>query len=200
MVMRLRILRVKSMCSVGGCSAFVTSTDRSYRSSLQAQPQIARYSLAIDAGSDVTPTNSLFNGIDNGFGARWYLSYRSATAGAASPCGNMTAWGAITDLANGVTLGTPYTYTPKNAAGTSTNCARYFFMALTVDASQSFGFPDDVTRGPTITDLSLQFFSAPGGRLMHGKSFNGGLQQPLDTPCRQSNNGSDPTYSQCALP
>jgi hypothetical protein len=39
-----------------------------------------------------------------------------------------------------------------------------------------------VTRGPTIDDISLFFTSDPSKRLRHGKTFTGGLLQPLDTP------------------
>lgn len=180
----------------GGCTAFVSSTDRSYYGTLQAQPQISRYSLAIDADLDVFPTVWLMNGIDNGTGARWLFSYRSATSGAASACGNMTAWGQVTSFGT-VTLGKPETYIAKNSSGTNTNCARYFYLMATVDASQSFGYPEDVTRGPTVTDISFQYFSNPGRRLLHGKAFNGGEQQPLDTPCRQSGGANN---SSCPLP
>lgn len=179
----------------GGCTAFVSTTDRTYYSSLQSQPQISRYSLAIDTDLDVFPTVWLMNGIDNGTGARWLFSYRSATSGSSSPCGGMTAWGQLTSYGT-VTLGTPGAYIPKNGSGANTTCARYFYLIATVDASQSFGYPEDITRGPTVTDISFQYFSNPGRRLLHGKSFNDGQQQPLDTPCRQSN----PLGSACPLP
>jgi hypothetical protein len=82
-----------------------------------------------------------------------------------------------------VTLGTPATYTPLDAGGVNTNTtvgARWFFLSETVDASQAFGFPEDVTRGPTITDITLEFSADPSKRLHHGKTFTGGLLQPLD--------------------
>ena len=66
--------------------------------------------------------------------------------------------------------------------GTSTSCARFYYFNVTVDSSQAFGYPDDVSRGPTITDLTLQFTADPSKRLMHGRTFVGGLQQPVDTP------------------
>ena len=93
----------------------------------------------------------------------------------------MTTWGQETVFGN-VTLGLPGVYTPKNGAGANTDCARYFFFNVSVDSSQAYGYPDDVTRGPTIDSLSLQFTGDPSKRLMHGRTFTGGLQQPIDTP------------------
>jgi hypothetical protein len=89
------------------------------------------------------------------------------------------------------TIGSAQSY---QASGGNINCARYFYFYITIDASQTFGYPEDVNRGPTISDLSLFFTSDPSKRLRHGKTFTGGEQQPLDTPCRQTN---DPD---CPLP
>jgi N-acetylneuraminic acid mutarotase len=183
----------------GGCAALISSgtpDPRVYYTTLQMQPQIARFSLAIDADVDVFPSNWLMNGIDNGTGARWLFSYRSATSGASSPCANMTAWGSLTSFGP-VTLGRPGVYTPKDGSGNNTSCARYFYLIATIDASQSFGYPEDVSRGPTVSDISFQFFSSPARRLLHGKAFNGGIQQPLDTPCRQSGGANN---ADCVLP
>ncbi len=85
-------------------------------------------------------------------------------------------------------------YTPYNVAGTDTNYARWYFMYLDIDTSQTFGYPEDVDRGPTIWDLSLFFTADPNKRLRHGKTFTGGEQQPLDSPCRQT------VDAQCPLP
>ena len=93
----------------------------------------------------------------------------------------MTTWGQETNFGE-VTLGNPETYTPLNSTGGDINCARYFYFSITIDGSQAYGYPDDVTRGPTIADLSLFFTSDPSKRLRHGKTFTGGEQQPLDTP------------------
>ncbi len=161
--------------------AGLTGANRVIYSTLQFQPHIANYSLAIDADSDVFPTKFLANGLDNADGARWYLNYRSATSGSGSLCGSMTTWGQNTNF-GAITLGTPGTYTPKDGSGTSTSCGRYFFLNLTIDSQNAWGFPEDVTRGPTISDLSLLFTSDPGKRLIHGKTFIDGQQQPLDTP------------------
>ncbi len=89
------------------------------------------------------------------------------------------------------TIGSAETY---SAGGGNTNCARYYFFYVSIDASQTFGYPEDVNRGPTISDLSLFFTSDPSKRLRHGKTFTGGEVQPLDTPCRQS------VDAQCPLP
>jgi hypothetical protein len=161
----------------GGCAAFVGGSDRVYYSTLQAQPQVTNYSIAIDTDTDVFPSKWLLNGVDNGTGAQWILNYKSSTSSAA-------VWGQNTN-AGTVTLGTPGTYTPLDAGGSNTNLttgARYYFLNTTVDASQAFGFPEDVTRGPTIADLTLQFTSDPSKRLHHGKTFTGGELQPLDAP------------------
>jgi hypothetical protein len=149
---------------------------------LLSQPQIAQYSIMIDTDSDVYPVNWLINGIDNSTGANWQLKYQSmtnTTTSCTSPA--MTTWGTTTNFGN-VTLGLPSTYIPLNGSGVNTNCARFYDFNLTVDSSQAFGYPDDVSRGPVITDLTLQFTADPSKRLMHGRTFTGGLQQPVDTP------------------
>ena len=136
----------------------------------------------MDTDTDVYPNAWLMNGIDNSVGANWQLKYRSMTnptTYCTSPA--MTNWGQETVFGN-VTLGLPGVYIPKNAAGVNTNCARYFFFNVSVDSSQSYGYPDDVTRGPTIDSLILQFTGDPSKRLMHGRTFTNGLQQPIDTP------------------
>jgi hypothetical protein len=55
-------------------------------------------------------------------------------------------------------------------------------MSVSIDSSKAFGYPDDVTRGPTVDDISLFFTSDPSKRLRHGATFTGGQLQPLDTP------------------
>lgn len=159
----------------GGCGGtLATTTDRIYYSTLLAQPQVARYSYEIDAGSDIFPSKTLFNGIDNGIGASWQLNYRSST-NAAAIWGNNTLYGSTV-------LGTPQVYTPVDSTGVNTNYSRYHFIELTIDVSQAFGYPEDITRGPTITDSTFQFSADPSKRLRNGKTFVGGEQQPLDTP------------------
>ncbi len=159
-----------------------TGIHRAVTTSLLSQPQVARYSIMFDTDTDVFPTYWLLNGVDNSIGAKWNLKYRSmtnSTTSCTSPA--MTTWGQDTIFEN-VTLGTPGVYIPKDSAGTNTNCARYYFFNVSVDSSRAYGFPDDVSRGPTISDLTLQFTADPSRRLMHGRTFTGGLQQPIDTP------------------
>ena len=93
----------------------------------------------------------------------------------------MSTWGQETSFGD-VTLMQPGIYTPRDGSNTNTNCARYYYFNVSVDSSKTFGYPDDVTRGPTITDLTLRFTSQPSKRLMHGRTFTGGLQMPNDTP------------------
>lgn len=152
------------------------------QSAILSQPQIARYSILMDTDTDVYPNAWLMNGIDNSVGANWQLKYRSMTNTATSCTSTpMTTWGQETNFGN-VPLGLPRAYTPVDASGANTNCARYFFFNVSVDSSQAYGYPDDVTRGPTIDSLTLQFTSDPSKRLMHGRTFTGGQQQPVDTP------------------
>lgn len=160
----------------GGCNATLTytGTNRVVASTLQSQPQVAKYSRMIDTDTDVFPTKWLMNGLDNSIGARWYMNYRSSTSSTAS-WGQNTYFGAVT-------LGQPENYIPKDSGGTNTNFARFFYIAVNIDSQQAFGYPEDVTRGPTIADLSLFFTSDPSKRMRHGKTFTGGEQQPLDTP------------------
>lgn len=167
----------------GGCGTTLTyATPVTQQTALLSQPQVAKYSIAIDTDSDVFPSKWLLNGLDNSVGANWQLKYRSmtnTTTSCTSPA--MTTWGTETIFGN-VTLGLPGIYTPRNGSNVNTNCARFYYFNVTVDSSQAFGYPDDVTRGPTITDLTLQFTADPSKRLMHGRTFTGGLQQPIDTP------------------
>jgi len=170
----------------GGCGTSTTyASPAIQQTTLLSQPQIAKYSIMFDADSDVYPNSWLLNGVDNSIGARWQLKYRSMTnPNAAIQCastGTMSTWGQETNFGN-VTLMLPGTYTPKDASGNNTNCARYYYFSISVDSSQAFGYPDDVSRGPTITDLTLQFTADPAKRLMHGRTFVGGLQMPDDTP------------------
>lgn len=201
--------RGKLYLTGGGCSAFVNSTtERMFMATLKSQPQVAKYSYMIDTDSDVFPTSWLMNGLDNDIGARWQMRYRSMhdldalvnpseDCGTSSTMATMTNYGQETNFGD-VTLGKVEQYTPLNSSGGNINCARYFYMAVTIDASQTFGYPEDVTRGPTITDLSLFFTSDPSKRLRHGKTFTGGEKQPLDTPCRVSGGGSE--KANCPLP
>ncbi len=167
----------------GGCNgSFVATTQRTYYTGLLSQPQVAQYSIMIDTDTDVFPKKWLLNGLDNSIGAAWQLSYESmtnTTTSCKSPA--MTTWGQVTNVGN-VTLGTPGTYTPLDGSGVTTNCARFFDLLVTIDSSRAYGYPDDITRGPTITDLTLEFTADPSKRLMHGRTFTGGLQQPDDTP------------------
>jgi len=188
----------------GGCSS-VLSSNRHYYSSVKSQPQVAIYSRMIDTDTDVFPNSWLMNGVDNSIGARWQAKYRTmhdisdSQQNPNEDCGTsatmpvMTSWGQETNSGD-ITLGDVMTYTPKESSGGNINCARYFYFYVSIDASKTFGYPEDVSRGPTITDLSLFFTSDPSKRLRHGKTFTGGEQQPLDTPCRQSND------AQCPLP
>jgi hypothetical protein len=139
----------------------------------------------MDTDTDVFPTKWLMNGLDNFIGARWQLRYRSMndTDGIPTDCGSadMSTWGQETVFGD-VSLGVPGVYTPKDGSGTNINCARYFYFFVNIDASKTFGYPEDVNRGPTIADLSLFFTADPSKRMRHGKTFTGGEQQPLDTP------------------
>lgn len=197
----------------GGCSALVTTTTPDqwlYQSTIYSQPQIAKYSKMIDTDSDVYATTWLANGVDNSTGAQWSLNYRSMNnplqTDPTKACGGsvMTTWGTQVNMGS-ITLGRPGAYVIKNNGGTTISCARYFYLSLTVDVSQSFGYPEDVTRGPTISDLSLFYTSDASKRMIHGKTFTSGLQQPIDTQCRKSNNQlsvgvNNPLYSDCPNP
>lgn len=166
----------------GACSAYVTTGNWQYYSTVLSQPQVAKYSIMVDADTDVFPSKWLLNGLDNSIGAAWQLKYRSmtnTTTSCTSPA--MTTWGQETNVGN-VTLGTPGTYTPKDGSGVNTNCNRFFYLSIGIDSSQTYGYPDDVSRGPTITDLTIEFTADPSKRLMHGRTFIQGVQQPDDTP------------------
>jgi hypothetical protein len=175
----------------GGCAAPVSS-NRHYYSTVNSQPQVAIYSRMIDTDTDVFPTKWLMNGLDNNIGARWQVRYRSmhdldTLVNPSEDCGTsatmpqMTTWGQDTNFGD-VTLGQPENYIPKESGGGNINCARYYYFYVSIDASKTFGYPEDVNRGPTISDLSLFYTADPSKRMRHGKTFTGGEQQPLDTP------------------
>lgn len=173
---------------VGTTSTDVTLTDASrvVITPLLSQPQVAVYTRLIDAGKDVFPTKWLLNGLDNSIGARWQFAYRSmndtTVTDTSKACGGsvMTSYGALTNFGD-VTLASPQNYIVKNSGGTDIGCSRYFFMNVSIDASKTYGYPDDISRGPTIDNLTLFFKANPGSRLIHGKTFIEGTQQPLDT-------------------
>jgi hypothetical protein len=159
----------------GACNgAYVPSADRGYGTTLQSQPMISKYSIEIDTDTDVFPTYWLMNGLDNFIGARWNMKYRSSTA-------TTDQWGQETNYGT-VTLGSVTTYTPLDGTGANTNFARYFYFNVAIDSSQAWGYPDDISRGPTLTDISLFFNADPSKRLRHGATFTGGVLQPLNTP------------------
>jgi hypothetical protein len=178
--------------TIAASQTYTISTNRHFYSTVRSQPQVAIYSRMIDTDTDVFPTKWLMNGIDNSIGARWQVRYRSmhdldTLVNPSEDCGTsatmpqMTTWGQDTNFGN-VTLGQPEDYTPKESGGGDINCARYYYFYVSIDASKTFGYPEDVNRGPTISDLSLFFTSDPSKRMRHGKTFTGGEQQPLDTP------------------
>lgn len=177
-------LTVNTSKTIGSAQSYTITVPRHVYTVLKSQPQIAKFSRLIDTDIDVFPTKWLMNGLDNSTGARWYMRYRSMTDidGDAGDCvAAMTTWGQETNFGQ-VTLGSPEPYIPKDGSGTNTNCARYFYFSVNIDSSQAFGYPEDVNRGPTIADLTLFFTADPSKRMLHGKTFTGGEQQPLDTP------------------
>ena len=160
------------------------------QTSVLTQPQVSQYSIMLDTDTDVYPAHWLLNGLDNSIGAHWKLSYRSMTDPTANKAGNgagmdcsaaqMSSWGQATNYGD-ISLGVHSPYTPLDASGVATNCARYFHINVSVSAEKTFGYPDDVSRGPTITDLTVNFTADPAKRLMHGRTFINGLQMPNDT-------------------
>ena len=159
------------------------------QTTLLAQPQVAQYSIKLDTDTDVYPTKWLFNGTNDPVGTQWQLRYQSMTdPGAATQCattGTMTSWGKMTNWGD-INLGAPGDYIPLDAAGTNTTCARYFYLKTTINAQNTYSFPYDSSRGPSISDLTLTFTADPSKRLLHGRTFVGGLGMPNDT-----SNGQD---------
>ncbi len=179
------LIRITTPTSVSPITPVVQQT------AVLSQPQIAQYSIMLDTDTDVYPTKWLLNGLDNSIGAHWLLSYKSMTNPTANRAGNgtgmdcsaaqMSNWGQTTNHGN-VALGMPSLYTALDSSGVNTNCARYYYMNVSISAQETFGYPDDVSRGPTITDLTVNFTADPAKRLLHGRTFINGLQMPLDTP------------------
>ncbi|MGH7241661.1 MAG: Kelch repeat-containing protein, partial [Candidatus Saccharimonadales bacterium] len=166
----------------GGCGSTLSyASPVTQQSALLSQPQVAQYSIMFDTDDDVYPQKWLLNGLDNSVGAFWQLNYRSMSTTANCAGSAMTTFGQNTTV-NPVTLGTPGTYTVYDGSGTNIHCSRYFYLAISIDSSQAYGYPEDVSRGPTIGDLTFEFQARAGNRLMHGQGFTGGLKQPDDTP------------------
>jgi hypothetical protein len=167
---------------LGGACGSTFASPVTQQTAVLSQPQVAQYSIMFDTDSDVYPEKWLLNGLDNSIGAEWQLSYRSMKNITSSCLGSsMTTWGQTTNVGS-VTLGAPGAYTALDGSGTNTTCARFYYLSVSIDSSEAYGYPDDVTRGPTITDLTLEYEANPSKRLMHGRTFTGGLQEPDDTP------------------
>jgi hypothetical protein len=165
--------------TVAASTTYSINSVRNSFAVLKAQPQVAKYSRMIDTDSDVFPTKWLIDGTDNALGARWQMIYRSSTESAA-------AWGHETNFGS-VTPGNTATFNPLDSGGSNTSFARYYYMSVSIDSSQTFGYPEDTESVPTIYDLSLFFTANPAKRLIHGKTFVGGEQHPLDTQCNSAN-------------
>lgn len=182
------LIRITTPTSISAATPVIQQT------AVLSQPQVSQYSIMLDTDTDVYPTKWLLNGVDNSIGAHWRLSYKSMTNPTANKAGNgagmdcsaaqMTNWGQTTNHGN-VELGLLGLYSPLDGSGVNTNCARYFNLNISISAQETFGYPDDVSRGPTITDLTVNFTADPAKRLMHGRTFINGLQMPLDTPSQQ---------------
>ncbi len=166
---------------LGGACGNTYASPVTQQTALLSQPQVAQYSIMFDTNTDVYPQKWLLNGVDNSIGAQWQLSYRSQSITTQCNSSAMTTWGQTTNFGN-VTLDTPGVYNALNGSGANMNCARFYYMYVSIDSSEAYGYPDDVTRGPTITDLTLEKSDDPSKRLMHGRTFTGELQQPDDTP------------------
>lgn len=163
----------------GGCSALVgtgtgTTANRAIYGTLQTQPQVSSYSIAFDFGEDVAPSKYLINGVDNGIGAQWKLNYLSSTDSA-------NCWGGASAVSI-ISLSSPTSFPLTSDSCSDSSFDRYYFLFLTVDASQAFGFPEDYRRGPNIQNLTLQYIANPSKRLRNGKTFTNGIQQPLNAP------------------
>ena len=152
----------------------LTGENRVTVGTLLSQPQVASYSLMIDADTNIFPYGWMMNGLNSSELFGWEFQYRSSTAEAST-------WGQETNFVP-VTFGQPQSYTPLDESGTDTDFARYYHFKVSVDSSKSYGYPDAVARGPTVNDISLYFTADPAKRFRHGKTFLEGSLQPLETP------------------
>lgn len=137
----------------------------------------------LDSGGAPDVFNEERVGINNNNnGDTWELNIDDFKTSATGWVGSTDLdWGQDTDFGD-VTLGSVEDYTPLDTSGVDSNFARYYYVTISIDASKTYGYPDDVTRGPTIDDFTLFFTSDPNKRLRHGKTFIQGQQQPLNTP------------------
>ena len=147
------------------------------------------HSTTASASSTITLNNSTATTFDaanvgmiSGITTAWdvYIDDHKASS-AFWPGSAFPPWGQTTSFGD-VTLGTLNTFTPKDVSGANTSYARWYNMFTDISAEKTYGYPEDVSRGPTIADLSLFFTADPSKRLMHGRTFTGGEQQPIDAP------------------
>jgi len=180
----------KVYSSGGICAGTWASGPNAQQTALLAQPQVAKYSISFDTDTNVYPQSFLVNGTNNAIGSYWQLRYLTmsdpgavTSVGTGIDCSSspMSDWGRQTNHGN-LTLGSLETYTALDSNGANMSCGRYYTLALSVDAQSFFGFPEDTSRGPTISDISLRYTAAPSKRSMHGRTFINGIQTPLDTP------------------
>lgn len=154
------------------------------QAALQAQPQIAKYSILFDMEADVFPNHWLLNGSDGSDGTRWQITYRSMTnPEALVQCGDtaMTTWGDTTMFAD-ANLATPSLLSAQDGDGDDTSCTRYFTFEIVMDSTRSASFPSLPSSNPAISEIVLSMVVNPAKRLRHGRTFVGGLQTPIDTP------------------
>lgn len=150
-------------------------------------PLAATYSTGTITQSGTTVTA--------GTGTRFVAEQVGATLtyldGSTATINSVNSTGSTATVSVSKTIGSGQTFLVSND---TTSFSRWHYFFITIDASKTFGYPEDVARGPTITDMSLFFTADPSKRMRHGKTFTGGELQPLDTPCRQS------VDAQCPLP
>jgi hypothetical protein len=154
-------------CTLSGstCSSAITSVDYVGQ---KANARIGHYSKMFNTEVNTSPTLLQVNG-----SGQYVIEIRTAAVGAPI-------------------LGVPQVVSPAYASkfyflqaldqnGTDVGIAYDYYVFLTIDDSQTGGFPDTVS---VATDINIYYHANPGRRLRHGASFtNTGCNRVITDGC-----------------
>lgn len=169
---------------------------------LESVPRIGRYSLNTDligvSGIDVTPASLAFNGSDvgnPGIGASFpgqggvstvYAFADDSCVDFSVESSAVVRFGGSSDLAYS-----------ENGCGTATNQARYTWVNVDLDDSQTASFPDTSSNHTSLTGITLAYHPNTGYRLHGGATFINGTLRALDS--HASNVGPSSSLPQSTL-
>jgi hypothetical protein len=161
--------------SAGGhdCTAIVSTNVLQYGGE-QSQAMKGLVSKYADFNGNGVPlsfvgylTNAVNNGVDI---EKWRLTYQASMEATDTWGKNTAVYPLVNEAKN--------TVTAIDAAGATTQLARWFWMTFDINMEQSFSFTDDTQ--PSISQYELYYTPPAAKRLMHGRDFRDQTQQGLD--------------------